>query len=541
MEPSARRSDAPGRSWLASRPPRAELSRYLQLLRGHWIMIVAFVAVGLIAAFAITSVAAKHYTAEADLLVTPVSPDNTNVEALPLVRETSDPTADVLTVSKLVSSPQVAAIVAAKLGGNPTQLTNQINASPVTQSEIIAVQATASTPKRATQLADAFANATVQQRTNALHATLANLIPSLEATIRTAPVDARAALDAQLAVYQTLAAGADPTVGVSSLATPPTSPTTSRKLAMAAGGFAGLILGLLAVLALQALDPKLRDEEQLRDIFDLPVLTRVPRQRAGGDPLTPAELTGPVSDAFRALRASFTLKQEGDGPGHAILITGDTAGNGKTTVALNLAASLVAAGNQVMLIESDMRRPSIGRALKLRAPLGLADVLLGKASLVDGLVWMQPFGPQLEFLLAGGVDTHEIDRISSASVSGLLSDARAICDFVVIDSPPLTDVADALPFAQGADDVVLVARTGNSHTRKMSELGELLTREDVLPSGVVLVGAAERGGGYYYGYGGAGQPSLFGLVQRRGRQPKPQEANGLQLGNPTRKDEAGES
>jgi capsular exopolysaccharide synthesis family protein len=525
-------SNEPRQSWLASRPPRAELSRYLQVVRSHWAVIVAFVVAGLAAAFAYTSLATKSYTAEADLLVTPVSADDPNLMGLPLIRDTSDPTADVLTVSKLVTSPSVASLVAAQLHAKPNGLLGQVSATPVTQSQIIAVQATARSPQRAAAIANAFAQQTVQERTNSMHGQLTTLIPTLKASMRGLPADERAGLASQLAVLETLQASPDPTLRVSSTATPPSAPTANRKLAMAAGGFAGLVLGLLAVLALQAIDPKLRDEEQLRDIYDLPMLTRVPRQRSGGAPLTPRELTAPVSEAFRTLRSGFTVKQTDDGPGHAILITGDAAGDGKTTVALNLAAALVAAGNQVMLIESDLRRPSIGRALKLRAPHGVAEVLLDRVDMGQALVWMRPYGPQLEFLLAGGAEPEEVDRISPAKVRQLVREACAICDFVVIDAPPLTDVADAVPFARAADDVLIVARLGNSHVRRMTDLGELLNREEIVPSGVVLVGGSEPAG-YYYSYG-SGRTALWGLLQRRGRDPEYVEQNGAGAPNGSR-------
>jgi succinoglycan biosynthesis transport protein ExoP len=533
MQQSEHRSPEQRGSWLAARPQRAELARYLQLARSHWIMLVTFVAVGLGAAFVYTSTATKSYTAEADLLVTPVSADDPNLVGLPLVRETSDPTADVLTVAKLVTSPGVASLVSAQLGGKPGALLTHVTATPVTQSEIIAVQATSSQPGRAAALANAFAQQTVQARTNAMHAQIDTLIPSLQSSMHGLTPDERAGLAAQLAVYETLRVSPDPTLRVSSTATrPSSSAASSSKLSLAAGGFAGLVLGLLAVLGLQALDPKLRDEEQLRDIYDLPMLARVPRQRSGRTPLSPAELTPPVSEAFRTLRSGFTIKQTDDGPGHAVLVTGDTAGDGKTTVALNLAVSLVAAGNQVMLIESDLRRPSIGRALKLRSPHGVGEVLLDRVGLVGALVWMRPYGPQLEFLLAGGISEHEVDRITPAAVRQLLHDARAICDFVVIDAPPLTDVAEALPFARAADDVLLVARVGNSQVRKMSDLGELLTREEIVPSGLVLVGA-EAHSGYYYGYG-SGRTALWGLLQRRSRDPEADEQNGATAKNGAR-------
>ncbi len=512
-------------SWLASRPQRGELSRYLGMLRSHWLMLVGFIAAGLVAAFAYVTVAHKTYTAEADLIVTPVAPDDPNLIGLSLVRETADPTADVLTVSKLVASPSVASLVAKQLGGNATSLLSHISATPVTQSEIIAIQATASTPSQASRLANAFATQTVQQRTNVMHAQVHTLIPTLRASMRGLTPADTSGLTGELAVLETLRKSPDPTLRVSSLASPPTSPTSpNRKLSIAAGGVSGLVVGLLMMLALNALDPKLRDEDQLRELFDLPLLVRVPKQRSGRSPLTPRELTPPVSEAFRTLRSAFTVrvgerKRGQRRRGHAILITGDAAADGKTTVALNLAASLTSAGKQVMLIEADLRRPSIGLALRLRAPRGVAEVLLGKVELVEALVWMRQYGPNLELLLATSEDAREVDRITPESARELVRQARSMCDFVIIDSPPMTDVTDALAFAEEADDVVLVARLGNSHVRKMSDLGELLTRQGIKPAGVVLVGASDQGSYYYYRSGAEG--TMFaGLLQRRVREER---------------------
>lgn len=512
-------------SWLAARPRRGELSQYLGMLRSHWLMIVSFIAVGLVAAFAYVTVAHKTYKSQADLIVTPVAPDDPNLIGLSLVRETADPTADVLTVSQLVTSPSVSSLVAKQLGGQPNALVSHISATPVTQSEIIAVEATASSPGEAAKLADAFANQTVQERSNVMHAQVASLIPTLKASLSGLPTGDRSSLASELAVLETLRSSPDPTVRVSSEAVPPSSPASpDRKLSLAAGGFVGLIAGLLMMLAVNALDPKLRDEDQLREIFDLPLLVRVPKQRSGRTPLTSRELTAPVSEAFRTLRSAFTVrvaerKRGQRRRGHAILITGDAAADGKSTVALNLATSLTAAGQQVILIEADLRRPSIGLALRVRAPHSIVDVLLGNAQLVEALVWMRQYGPNLELLLATNHDAREIDKVTAESARQLVREARSMCDFVVIDSPPMTDVTDALAFAEEADDVVLVARVGNSHVRKMSDLGELLTRQGIVPTGVVLVGGADPGGYYYY-RGNSEQSVFAGLLQRRGRDPR---------------------
>lgn len=510
----------PIESWLAPRPQQAEGSRPLHLVRWHLVLVIAFIALGLGGAFAYVKVAHKKYTAQANLLVTPVSPDDPNLYGLPLVRETADPTSDVLTVAELVRSPSVGSLVSKQLGGNPNTLLSDISATPVSESEIIAVQATSSSPARAAALANAFAQQTVQERTNTLHAQLARMIPPLKASIRTEPAADRAALQEQLAVFQTLSVAPDPTLRVSSTATRPTSPSSPKKsLSLAAGGFAGLVVGILTLLGLQAADPKLREEEQLRELYDLPLLARIPHQRSRRTPITPADLSPAATESFRTLRSAFALKHGAGDTGHAVLITGDAAGAGKTTVALNLAAALSAAGKHVILIEADLRRPSIGEALRVTAPQGLASVLFDEIDLVDALITTSWHGPQLELLLAGSNSVTRVDRISPERARQLVRDAREICDFVLIDSPPLTDITDALPLAEEADDVLLVARIGTSQLQKLSDLGELLIRERIRPAGVALVGPQEKNRGYYYYSYRSRGPALWGLLHKRTEPP----------------------
>jgi non-specific protein-tyrosine kinase len=494
------------------------------LLRWHLVLVIAFVAIGLGGAVAYVTLAHKTYKAQANLLVTPVAVDDPNLIGLPLVRATADPTSDVLTVSDLVTSPSVASLVSKQLGGSPTALLSKVTATPVTQSEIIAVQATASTPKRAAALANAFAQQTVQARTNVLHAQLGRMIPPLKASIKSEPAADRAGLQTQLGVFQTLRVAPDPTLRVSSTATPPTAPASPTKaLSLAGGGFAGLVIGILTVLGLQAVDPKLREEEQLRELYDLPLLARIPRQRSGRTPITPDHLSPVATESFRTLRSAFALKHGTSDRGGAVLITGDSPGAGKTTVALNLAAALSAAGKHVILIEADLRRPSIGQALRVTSPRGLANVLFDEIELVDALITTRWHGPQLELLLAGSDSASRIDRISPERARQLVRDAREICDFVVIDSPPLTDITDALPLAEEADDVLLVARIGTSHLRKLADLGELLIRQRIRPAGVAILCPPEKDRGYYYSYR-AGAPALWGLLQKRARESRFEDA-----------------
>jgi Mrp family chromosome partitioning ATPase/capsular polysaccharide biosynthesis protein len=511
--------NGPSQRWLGARLEQPSLKRYAQAVRARLGLVCAFVVVATGAALAYTQITPKHYQAEADLLVTPVSPDNTALVGLPLIRNTSDPTSDVLTVSKLVSSPAVAQLVAGQLGGNLNALLGDIQATPVTQSSIIAIQATAGSPARAAAIANGFAHQTINLRTAALHAQLATQIPSLRASMAGLSASERGALSSQLAILETLRVAPDPTVTISSTARVPTSPSSpSRKLSIAAGAFAGLVLALLVVFGLQALDPRLRDEDELRGLYRIPLLAKIPRQRSTKTPLAPRELTPATEEAFRSLRTAYTVRDGETNRGRAILLTGDNAGNGKTTVALNLAAMLAAAGRQVILIEADLRRPSIGRALGVRASRGVSEVLLGDSELVDALIWARPYGPLLELLLARPGAADALDRVSSSCAAELVGVACELAEFVIIDCPPLADVSEALIFADAADDVLVVARIGRSQMRRLTDLGELLERRGITPAGLVLVGAEHSGSSYYYtdrDRGSTRTPVLWGLLQRR--------------------------
>ena len=145
-----------------------------------------------------------------------------------------------------------------------------------------------------------------------------------------------------------------------------------------------------------------------------------------------------------------------------ILVTGSSPSEGKTTTAVNLATSLAAAGNSVILIESDLRRPSIGRALGVKPTYGVVSVLIESIDLEDALVTTEQFGSNLGLLLADYEGGWISELFALPAARQLIEDAREIADYVIVDSPPLTDVVDALPLASYVDDVLLVVRIGKT-------------------------------------------------------------------------------
>jgi capsular exopolysaccharide synthesis family protein len=486
--------------WLHPPGEQQGLNRYLETLRERlWLVLLAVViTTGAAVLYVVT--ADRVYEAEADVLVNPVPDEAEVLVTLGLLRESVDPLRDVETASQLITNIEVAERAREELGTGESaeSLLGDVEAKPVAESNIVSVTARRSSPELAADTANAFAQAAIDERTERLHDQIDTKIPALEAQARTDPT---AALGKQISELRILRSGDDPTLQLETRATPPGSPVSPRPALSIVGGIlAGLVLGTTAAFALQALDPRLRREEQLRAAYRLPILARIPRQKAPrrDAPVAPDRLTPEGLEAHRTLRATLAVSRiDGGGP-RAALITSPSASEGKTTTAVNLAASLALAGRQVILIEADLRRPQIAGALGMTANRGIVNVLIEETPLEDALVSSDRYGPNLKFLLAERAGVWIAELFSLPAAQNLIERARQLADYVVIDSSPLTEVVDALPLAAAVDDVVIVVQLGKSRLKKIAELAELLAENGVKPAGFVVLGVPTPGRGYYY-------------------------------------------
>jgi tyrosine-protein kinase len=507
--------DSAGTGWRRPQSGSTGLERYFRVIRERLGLIAIVTATTTVLAAAYLGVATEKYSAEADLLVIPASRDDTALNGLPLIRESSDPTRDVETASRLVKSRNVAKVVKADLGLDQSEdsLLSQVNAEPVAQSNIVAVSASADSPDLARDIANGFADGVVTQRDKVVRAEAEKQITGLRTQLQkasdTGETTNATALASAIAELQSVVEGGDPTLSVETRADAPSSPYAPRPmLTLFAGFFAGLILGIGGAFGMSALDPRLRREEQLRELYSLPILARVPKEkraptftlgkrRFGIGPrererraLPPGELSAATLESFRTLRTMLAAQRRDDGNSRSILVTGPSPSEGKTTTAINLASSLALAGNRVILIEADFRRPTVGEALGVRARVGIGDVLLGNVALEDALVLAPPFGDNLCALLVDRADDWLAEVLSLPAAQALLEDAKRLADYVVLDSPPLTQVIDAMPLARQVDDVVLVTRLGSSNLTQLVHLGDLLEQNSIRPAGFVVVGGA---------------------------------------------------
>jgi Mrp family chromosome partitioning ATPase len=162
----------------------------------------------------------------------------------------------------------------------------------------------------------------------------------------------------------------------------------------------------------------------------------------------------------------------------------------KHRITITLAASLALAGKRVILIEADLRRPKVGRALGISATRGIASVLIDGLPLNEALLTSEAYGDNLKLLLVDRAGEWMADQFSLPAAKGLVDEAKEIADYVIIDSPPLAEVIDALPLVQMTDDVVLVVRLGRTHLNKLTRLGEILARYGIRPAGFAVVGVS---------------------------------------------------
>ena len=343
----------------------------------------------------------------------------------------------------------------------------------------------------------------LDQATAALNGQLADLRSKLD-KVPTGAADAgeRSALQTQIRYYEgqvsALAVSAD--VGARSGATiivaaqpsaTPISPHPRRTTATAAA--VGLLVGLGLALVLEYLDDTIRGAEQLSRVSpDLVLLARIPRQDSDArQHPSVASRSTQLGEAFRSLRTSIQFAGL-RAPLRALQITSANPSEGKTTVACLLAVSLAQAGERVVLIDGDLRSPRVHERFGLGNEVGLSSVTLGQASLIEALQRVDDV-PGLTVLASGPLPGNPADFLWSANVPDdvptlprlikLLTDGGA---FVIVDSPPVLPVADAMTLSRMVDGTLLVVGAGLAGSRSLLRALERLAQADANLIGQVI-------------------------------------------------------
>jgi polysaccharide biosynthesis transport protein len=490
---------------------RSSGARYVGALREHWLLIFFLVALttGTAALYSLT--AAKRYEASADVLVSPIPPGDETYVGIPVLRESSQ-SRSVLTAARLVETPEVADAVKEKLNLSESrgQILGAIHVEPQEQSNFVTIVATAGSPEAAARLANAFADELIASRTSVFQGYVKDQIDRLEkkvAAMTTLQIEAgnAAALQERIGELSAIADGPDPTLANGGQAVPPGSAAWPRPaLSIAVAFIAALLLGTGAAFALEFFNPRFRREDELVAEQRLPILARIPRmrKRVARDYLTGKEPLPPdVREAFRVLRATVvTAGEDGDLPS-SILVTSASPDEGKSMTAVNLAIALATSGLNVILVDGDLRRPMVSTLMHEPARRnGFMELARNGAPVGKILTPARGYGENLRLLVSRPNHEAELDVLRPDEVRRAIQKLEDAAEVVVIDSPPLSEVADALTLAEAAKVVLVAVFLGRTRRDRLVDVRRMLAQVGANVLGFVVV-TRSRSRGRTYSYG----------------------------------------
>ena len=277
----------------------------------------------------------------------------------------------------------------------------------------------------------------------------------------------------------------------------PVSPKTMRNTILAV--FAGMLLAAGAVVAIDALDDTIKDPEEIRKKFNLSILGMIASHNGAAEmPITQSEPRSPVSESFRALRTNLTFAGV-DRHLRCILVTSATPQDGKTTVSTNLAVVMAQGERQTLLVDADLRRPRVHTMFGLLNRTGLVNLFIRAPETLPDFI--QPSGlPGLSVLPSGSLPPNPAELIASQKMTQVMNWIVDKYDVVIIDTPPVLAVTDAVALSRSVDGVVLVAKPGVTKLSAFRQTVEQLQTVGASILGVVLneVEPSSRKYGYYY-------------------------------------------
>jgi succinoglycan biosynthesis transport protein ExoP len=303
-------------------------------------------------------------------------------------------------------------------------------------------------------------------------------------------------------------------VDVARVPTAPSGPNILRNLVFALA--LGLSTGIGLAFLLDSMDNTVRTPEQAQVISALPSLGMIPlgsrssRELGSRQKLALASSTEAVelvtqsrprsqmAESYRALRTSLLLTFAG-GPPKVILITSALPEEGKTTTSVNSAIVLAQKGTRVLLIDGDLRRPSIHKTLGMGPKIGLSNVLTGNATLQQAII-PSTILPDLFILPAGTSPPNPAELLASNKMKNVLEELRKQYDHIVIDTPPTLSVTDAVVMSTGADAVVLVIRSGHTTKPALRRARDILLQVNARVCGVLVNAVDLNSPDYYYHY-----------------------------------------
>jgi capsular exopolysaccharide synthesis family protein len=473
-----------------------------------------------VAALVVPAVAVFHavqqpdvFTANAQVLLTPQTAA-VRYAGGPSTSAAEDPVRYAATQTFLAKSPQVASRVVERAhvpGLTAEGLLASSDVVAATDANLLTFKTFSVDPVVARRLANMYATAFTQYRrtvdTRALESAISELqtrLPKLQDMwLKSQVLDRIQSLQTTEALQRQSTYVARPAAGAVQIA-----PRPKRDAILGLG--LGLVLGIGLAYLREALDTRLRTSDEIALRLGLPLLAKLStppkRLRDSNRLVMIEEAYTPNAEMFRMLRTSLDLANL-DRHARTLMITSAVAGEGKTTTAANLAVALAAAGRRAIVVDLDLRRPSIHRMFALRQLPGLTDVALQDVRLEDAIVRTQldgvHSGGELSVLTAGPIPPDPGEFVGTTVVAQILKELAERYDVVVIDTPPMFHAVEAMTLSAHVDAILVVTRLSAARRGTMAELRRLLDRAPAAKLGFILTesdGGTAHGTDYGYDY-----------------------------------------
>lgn len=434
-----------------------DAAAYIKVLRRRYWVLLVLVLVGTAGGYAVGHAKTPEYTATSRSFVSVP----TNGSIAQQYQGTQLSISYVSTYAKIATSYAVATATATALHLplSVGQVQGRLKASVETGTLLVDITATDSDPQRAAALANAAGQA--------LHSISLGLDTSAT-PVKTQVID------------PAVVPGA------------PTGPGPSRDLAL--GIVFGLVVGAALIVLLEVLDRTVKTAEQASELTRSPTVGLVPRRRGGLSASSQDSTHDIVTEAYRALRTAVRFLNP-DAALRTILVTSASPSDGKTTTAANLAISLARGGERVIVVDADLRRGGLGQFFGVESAVGLTTVLRSQVRLRDAL---QAWEPNLHVLPTGALPANPAELLGSQAMAALLDDLALAADIVVIDSPPVLPVTDAVVLGTRVDGVLIVTRHGKTRRSSVAEATRRIDAVGADVVGVVINGLPQADAREYY-------------------------------------------